>query len=197
MFRAMSTPTLGVTGVLAVLWLAAAVLGDPDAASGRALDPAVPGSLPAMWATLQLAAVALLGLAVAPLGILSLGPTLLLLGEAGELHALLAQTAFGSGTAAHLWAKAAMATVLGLLAAAPLFRDARSRPGTGTIVAYLVFGGSALALDVGQRGLGGQEALLASLEEWCELALESLLTAAYLAALGNSLLLRRSRCCFG
>ena len=80
-----------------------------------------------------------------------------------------------------------LAALLGSLAVAPLLRDPRSRPSTGTIVACLVLGGSALALDAAQVGLtGGHAALLASLEEWCELAMESLLTAAYFATLGRS-----------
>jgi hypothetical protein len=191
MLSAMLTPSLGVTGVLAALWAVAATLGGAEAPSTRALDPAVAGSVAAAWGTLQLGAVALLGLAVGAPWPLILGPALLLLGEAGELHLILAAAVGGQGAAAQIWAKSAAAAALGLLAIAPLFRDVRSRPAAGTIVACLALGGCALALDVAQGELHGQGPLLASLEEWCELTMESLLTAAYLAAVSGSLLLGR------
>lgn len=192
MFRAMSTPSLGVTGVLAALWACAATVGGVTAPSARALDPALPGSIASMWGTFQLAAVVLLGVAAAAPRTLILGPALLLLGEAGDLHLLLAEALGGQGAAPHVWAKSAMAAALALLAAVPLLRVAGSRPGIGTIIAYFALGWSALALDAAQRAPGWQEPLVASLEEWCEVAMESLLVAASLAALGESLVLRRS-----
>lgn len=193
MLRAMLAPTLGITGVLAALWTVAATLGGVMAPAARALDPAVPGSLAAMWGPLQLATAACFGLAATAPCALILGPALLLLGEVGELHLLLAEAVSGRGAASLPWAKGAAAATLVLVAIAPLCRDAHRPPGTGTIVACLVLGGIALALDAVQGEVRGPEPLLASLEEWSELAMESLLAAAYWAALGNGLVLRPKR----
>lgn len=188
MFRAMLVPSLGVTAVLAALWAAAIALAGAASPSAHALDPAIAGSISAAWGVLQLAAIPLLGLVVGAPWTMLLGPAPLLLGEVAGLHLRLAEALGGPG----VWTKGALAALLGSLAAAPLLRDPRSRPAAGTIVACLALGGSALALDAAQVGLtGGHAALLASLEEWCELAMESLLTAAYLATLGRSRVLGR------
>ena len=102
MSRAMLTPSLGVTGVLAALWALAVTLGGAAAPSARALDPAVAGSVAAAWGTVQLGAIAILALAAAAPWTLILGPALLLLGEAGELHLMLAAAVGGQA-----WAKGA------------------------------------------------------------------------------------------
>jgi hypothetical protein len=189
MFRAMLVPSLGVTAVLAGLWIAAIALAGAAAPSAHVLDPAAIGSVSGVWGTLQLAAIPLVGLVADAPWIMLLGPVPLLLGEVAELHLLLAEAFGGTG----VWTKGALAALLGSLTVVPLLRDSRSRPTIGTIVAWLALGGSALVLDAAQVGLtGGHAPLLASLEEWCELAMESLLTAAYLAALGRSFILGRS-----
>ena len=185
MLAAMLTPSLGVTGVLAVLWILAAMLAGTAAPCARALDPAVAGSVAALWGPFQLGVVVLVGLAASAPWTVILGPVLLLLGEAGHLHLLLAGMVGGQPALPHLWAKGMVAGALGLLALATLFREATGRGAAATAVACIVLGGSALALDVVQTGMSGQQPMLASVEEWCELALESLFAAACLTVLVN------------
>ena len=183
MFRAMLVPSLGVTAVLAALWAAAIALAGAASPSAHALDPAIAGSVSAAWGVLQLAAIPLLGLVAGAPWTMLLGPAPLLLGEVAGLHLLLAEALGRPG----VWTKGVLAALLGSLALAPLLRALRSRSTKGTIFACLALGAAALALDAAQVGLAGRDAaLLASLEEWCELAMESVLAAAYLAALERS-----------
>jgi hypothetical protein len=189
----MLTPSLGITAVLAALWSVSATLGTTHALSARALDPAVAGSLTVAWGIGQLVAAVLLGLALMAPWPLVFGPGLLLIVEIGDVHSILAATIGGQGAVPHAWAKGAIAAAIGLLAIAPVFA-ARFRIGSGTLVAYLMLGGAALALDAKHGALHGLAPLLSSVEEWFELVMQSLLTAAYLTALHNSRVSGRLAC---
>ncbi|MGD9511341.1 MAG: hypothetical protein AB7I59_25810 [Geminicoccaceae bacterium] len=175
-----------------MLWIVAAMLAGSADPCSRALDPAVAGSVAALWGPFQLGVVVLVGLAASAPWTVILAPVPLLLGETGHLHILLAGMVGGQHALPHLWAKGTLTGALGLLALATLFREATGRREAGTAVACVVLGGSALALDVVQMGTGGQQPMLASLEEWCELGLESLFAAACLAVLADRRMLGRS-----
>ena len=189
---AAAAPTLGITAVLAALWLLATVaglaLGGPCAEAAAALDPARPGSIVDGWGTGLLGLATILALSMPGSRLLSLTPALLLLGEAGELHlraAIVLAGAMGSPGALPA-VKLAAGLTLGGLALVPLLVRHRScifGPQRLPGLALLLAGGGAAAalLDLAQHVVGawGRD-ILPGAEEWIEVWLYALLARAYL-----------------
>jgi hypothetical protein len=174
----MPTPNLGVTALLATLWSVAALYGGIDSAAARALDPAVDGSLTDAWALLQLAILMFVALSVAAPWPLVTAPAVLLLGEAGKLHLHATALLAGSHWVTDPVAKAVATGVLVLAAIGPLVGPRRRLVDSGAILAFCVLGMGGLILDVPH----GTPTCLpgmawTTLEEWFELAAQTILTS--------------------
>ena len=180
-------PTLGVTGALAMLWLIAVALDGAGSQAARALDPAHGGSIPAIWGVTQLAAVLALALAMGGPGVATMAPALILAGEAGKLHLAIAELLGRVSGLDSAWLKAATAGSLGGAALVFLAAGRRSAPGIGVLLACAALGSAGLCLDLAR--MHSPDSLrwaCDSLEEWCELALASLLAAACISQLEES-----------
>ena len=189
---AAAAPTLGVTAVLAALWLLATLAGLADggtyAQAAAALDPGRTGSIVDGWGIGLLGFATLLALSRPDARLLALTPGLLLLGEAGELHVRCAAfLARGMGSSGALpAAKLVVGLALGGLALVPLLMRHRScidKPAYRRGLALLLAGGGAAAagLDLCEHAAGarGRDILLGT-EEWIEVWLYALLAHAYL-----------------
>ena len=189
----MLAPNLGVTAVLATLWSVAALSGGIDGSAARALDPAVDGSLVDVWALLQLTILMLVALSVAAPWPFVAAPALLLLGEAGELHLRAAALLANFHGAPDPVAKAAATGVLVLAALVPLLWPRRRILAPGSLLACLGLGIGGLVLDVAHPTQPGWSAgTWATLEEWLELAAQSILTSACLKSACSRLYSGRS-----
>lgn len=187
MLRDALTPTAGVTGALLLLWLGAVALDGSASQAARALDPAIGGSISDIWGVAQLAAVAALALVRGGAWGAALPPALLLAGEAGELHLAVARQLGALSGLDAAWLKAAAAGSLGAAALAIMAAHTRSLAGAGLLLATGVLGSAGLSLDLAQAQLPvALRRVPGSLEEWCELAATSLLTAALVNLLKNS-----------
>ena len=189
---AAAAPTLGVTAVLAALWLLATLAGLADggtyAQAVAALDPGRTGSIVDGWGIGLLGFATLLALSRPGARLLALTPVLLLLGEAGEFHlrvaTLLAGATGGSRTLPA--AKLLAGLALGGLALVPLLARHRSCVAGPVrlrgLALLLASGGAAAAvLDLGEHAAGawGRD-ILPGVEEWIEVWLYALLARAYL-----------------
>ena len=188
---AAAAPTLGVTAVLAALWLLATLVGLVDGgtyAGAVALDPGRTGSIVDGWGIGLLGFATLLALSRPGARLLALTPGLLLLGDAGELHLRCAAFLVGGmGSSGALpIAKLVAGLALGGLALVPLLVRHRScfdGLAYRRELALLLAGGGAAAagLDLCEHAAGarGREILVGA-EEWIEVWLYALLAHAYL-----------------
>lgn len=177
MLRDALPPTLGVTGALSLLWLGAVALDSPDSQAARALDPAIGGSISDIWGVAQLAAVLALALVRNAWGA-AMAAALLLAGEAGELHLAVARQLCAFSGLDVAWLKAVAAGSLGAAALALVSASTRP-PAAGLLLACGALGSVGLSFDLAQAQLPVDlRSACGSLEEWCEIALASLLAAA-------------------
>ena len=175
-------PTLGITATLALLWLVAAAQAGPDSATAAALDPGRAGSIGDWWGDLQLTVALLAAVAMPEFRVLALAPAALLAGEVGEVH-IHAATMLAAATGAdqHLAElKATAGIVLGLAALGATVRIRHLSCWLGMLVALVLGGAASVLVDAGQvLGFGGP--WWSASEEWCELAVYSVVTAMILS----------------
>lgn len=182
-----AAPTLGVTAMLALLWLLAAAQAGPDGWAAAALDPGRAGSIGEWWGNVQLA-VALAVAVFAPESRLSaLVPAAVLAGEVGEVHIHVAHIlATATGSEHYLSGFKVVATVaLGAVAFGAALR-ARHRFCSSTLMGALVGLGAAAVLCDAVRAHGADSAWLAATEEWIELAVYSSVAYSILASTKTS-----------
>jgi hypothetical protein len=170
---AISLPTLGVTTMLALLWLLAAALGGPGAPAALALDPGRTGSIGAWWGGLQLAAALAVALSTPAKRPLAIAPAALLAGEVGEVHihaarllahaARLLAEATGDATLL-LPQKYISALFLAGIALAAVWKARHELCSSGAMVLMLVAGAASIMIG-GFEMLAGTNAWLEAMEE--------------------------------
>ena len=179
-----AAPLVGVTAVLFALWLLAALLGGPLAPAATALDPALPGSLGAVWGDALLLSVLAAGLAGATPRRLSMVAAVLLAGELGSFHLVLAPPVAAALALPAPSVKAGLAAVLGLLALVLLAHLPRTSRPVWSLRICVAAGIGAGALDGLHAGpVAADVAWLAAGEEWCEILVATMLGRCALATL--------------
>lgn len=165
-----------------MLWLVAIVMSGSDSGVATALDPGRAGSIGAWWSGTQLTLALLVAAWLPGHRVLIFLPGALAAGELAELHVhaatLVATTA---GAARHLSALKGLAA--GMLGLTALFAclGIRHRSCSAVVTVALVLGGAVSVVADGAQCFVAGSAWLGAIEEWSELAVYSVVTAAMLA----------------
>jgi hypothetical protein len=175
---AASTP-VGITAVLALLWLLAAASAGPGSQAALALDPGRPGSIGEWWGGAQLWLALGATLATPATRSLVWAPAALLAGEQGELHIHLARLlADAAGVAAFVPPlKSCGALLLGMVALTAMVRFRHEVCCIDAVMVMIAAGVVAIGIDA-LAPVEGMGVWLTAVEEWSELGACSVVAAA-------------------